>query len=188
VLIGSTLPHEPCPQPFFLWLFLRYSLALCLSSRGELSSYISSPSSWDDGFMPPCPPTGFDGDRTNFLPRLALNHDPPDLQILSSLGLQAWITVFGLNLTLSKFILKAYLLFSYWMVFLNGFVFIWGRLVEFSFAFVYTTAVSISQFRLFERRPGWPCALEPPASAFWVLGLQQACVTMLSFQVKLFEI
>jgi hypothetical protein len=57
------------------------SLALCLDHGPSIRASLRS---WDIRHMTPCPPIGWDGGLSNFLPGLALNFDPPDFSLPSS--------------------------------------------------------------------------------------------------------
>jgi hypothetical protein len=73
------------PQHFCFSYFLNGISLLCPGWPGPQSCYLSVLCKWDDRCTPLCPAFYWlIWGLTNFLPRLALNHDPPNLYLLSS--------------------------------------------------------------------------------------------------------
>jgi hypothetical protein len=80
-LLGRHLPLKPHPLSCFSYFSGGVS-HFCLDRSGPQFD-LCFPHSWDKRHMPPCPAFFVDMGFC-FLPRLALNLDPPDLYLLSS--------------------------------------------------------------------------------------------------------
>jgi hypothetical protein len=84
---GWTALHLLCRRstiwatPLTLFALVILGVVSCFlpSLLWQWSSYLHFPSSWNDRRTPPCPVIGWDEFSLTFLPRLAVNHNSPDL-------------------------------------------------------------------------------------------------------------